>query len=131
MTRKEKLDALLAGKTLVTESGESKAFYDLNHYRGPFVWEDAFGECFRMAGAWDAEKLTIQKAPKMRYMTRDEVITFIVYHPYILVSREQGAKFTFPQFYSFIGNIADYEYIEVAPDGTHSEIKKFMVEDKP
>ncbi len=75
-SKKEMLDALLAGETLVDEQDGSSCEMDLEHKNGPFVFykeKFAYGE--HLNGAWNAYPCyEIKPRPKKRIMTRWRVM---------------------------------------------------------
>ena len=130
MNKKEMAEAMLAGKTLINDAGDI-AFFD-QEYLIPFVVKRPDGDVFLLSFQWLISDWKIKEEPKMRYMTHDEVQTFILYHPHILIRDidDSDEKWNFPQYTGYIYRPECFEYIEVAEDGTRSEPKRFMVEDK-
>lgn len=73
---------------------------------------------------------------KMRMMTREEILCFILDRPRILVACERISgdmeEFKIPSYYAFDADNALYEYIEI-PEGYHGDfsdlpVKKFETE---
>jgi len=67
--------------------------------------------------------------PKMRPMTRNEVLSFIAYHPHTLVKRLQDV-WLLPAFFSFNNQLSDYEWASITEDGFIGEPRKFEVIDE-
>ena len=130
MNKKEMAEAMLAGKILEQPNG-AIAYYDDNETY-PFRYKAPKKESVQLNGAWDWNGWKIKEEQKMRYMTPDEVQVFILYHPHILVrvkNEHIETRWMLPQSEKFIDD-GWTEYIEVSEDGTRSEPKRLMVEDK-
>lgn len=69
----------------------------------------------------------IDPNPKERIATREEVLHFLeTVHRTLRVRYEE--EWNFPQYYSYHGNIEDYEWIEISSDGDYiGEPKQFIV----
>jgi hypothetical protein len=86
MTKREMVEAMLAGKTLTAKYPDSEGY-----------WTEEYGPTFTVCGpsgevpfgsdCWDFD-WTIKPEPKKRLMTRDEVLGFIANTPGLLVKRE-------------------------------------------
>jgi hypothetical protein len=122
------LDALLAGKRLVHNSGTLEIFYDVEHIEGPFVVEFSDGSSSRLEAYWNFyEEFIIKQESKKRYMTRDEVLNFLAEHPNCLTCLEDR-DWNIAHAFSFSSDISHYSYCLVE-NGVRSEPKKFEVEE--
>ena len=105
------------------------------------LWSDEIS-CIAVNGDWEEEFLRDSVVrtrywqhyeevpkPKMRPMTRNEVLSFIAYHPHTLVKRLQDV-WLLPAFFSFNNQLSDYEWASITEDGFIGEPRKFEVIDE-
>lgn len=127
MTKREMIEAMLAGKKLITSYG-SIAYFD----------ESKSGHCFMFQSndhdrppeplmAWESNDWKIQEDPKKRPMTRDEVLGFLANNPYIVVRMDNDSWSLSGQFYFHPENIEVCEWATILRDGKIGEPHKFEV----
>lgn len=116
MTKREMIEAMLAGKTLVMASGHEAFFDESKTPPFRFRWS---GEENALVGAWDSD-WRIKTEPKKRPMTQDEILHFCATNPGIVVklgekghpmlSKAFGFDTGGPYFWSKSSPTGDYEW---------------------
>lgn len=105
--------------------------WDYNrHSEEYFVCHRATGQTMQVESELPYE---LPKEPKMRYMTRDEILHDIAHGVYKgCVVRFLEHNWYVPESHNFIGNIKNYEWCKITKENgkiVFGEPQKFMVED--
>jgi len=126
--RKEMLDALLAGKTLTDVQGE-ECYLDWDDSElGPFVYEGILGKESLTAGWREPGRWSIKKGPKMRPMTRNEMLGWIAHRSSGWVVRLNSNEFPLPVgSLSVCGSSTRYKRAPISPEGVIGEWENFEV----
>ncbi len=135
-SKKEMLDALLAGETLINKKTGAICRMEMEHEKGPFVFYEGKGKTGeRMGEVWNGfERLEIKPRPKKRIMTRWKIIQEVSDWQRSGLRRlvrydrnEWGSPFRYP--YSE-GQTEHYEWTETDPATGEpvGEPQKFEVE---
>ena len=121
MTKREMLEAVLAGEILVrTKNPDDKLIFDEQEgfiYHNGFEWQPA------AVGVVNWEDWTIKEEP--RYMTRDEVLGFLANTPGIVVRHKDNVMWRLPGRPIFDNPIEEYEYATIDCDGNYGEPQEF------
>ena len=87
MTKREMIEAVLAGKTVVNDEGDSM-IYDEDECP-PFSYKYKDGTLASMGTTWD-DNWHIAMPPKKRPMTREEILGFLMNTRGIVVRHKRG-----------------------------------------
>ena len=126
--RKEMLDALLAGKTLTDVQGEECYLEWDNSEFGPFVYA-GFSRKERLTAGWkEPGRWSVKKGPKMRPMTRNEVLGWVAHHPEGWVVRfDDGNPYPLSFFTYDAYELKDYKRAQISPEGVIDKWENFEV----
>ena len=124
MTKREMIEAVLAGKTVVNDEGDYMV-YDEDECP-PFSYKYKDGTLVSMGNSWD-DNWHIKMPPKKRPMTREEVLGFLANTRGIVV-RRQGQDWLLGAGWAFI-DLREYRWATITPDGKIGEPHAFEVEE--
>lgn len=127
MTKREMIEAVLAGKTVVNVEGDYMV-YDEDECP-PFRYKYKDGTLASMGTTWD-DNWHIAMPPKKRPMTREEVLGFLANTPGIVVKNGGGANdWAIPCFWAYNVSIDGYEWATIDAKGNIGEPHAFEVEE--
>ena len=125
MTKREMIEAMLAGETL--EYDDCTAWFDHNVEGNPFIIQYGNGRKEGMHLAW-IWLWQIKREPAKRLMTIEEVVDFCVDTPLIVV-RYNGREWMPPEDFSFSDDPINYEWTTADLHCHYGEPHRFEVDD--